>query len=399
MTASLVEPVTSRSRAAVLRYTATATAARIGDAGAGIGVVLLAVDRDGARAGALVGGLLTASLTAPHVLGPWTGRLLDGGRDPRRVLGLACLVYAVALGAGLVVMTAGPVLAAAPALLLAGAAGPLLTGGLSSLVAGLGGDTGRARGVDALTYGVAGTAGPAAVAGLAAVTSPATSLGVVAVVVAAAAPGLLTLPRPATLTTRTGGSSSGIGLLFAGRSLRRVTVVTMAAAAAGGALAVVAVLLAVDLTGSGAAGPWLVVALGAGNLLGAVVVTARPWRGDPVRSGLRVAGVLGLATAVLAVVPTVAVAAAVFAVVGVLTAWWVATTLTARDVLAPPGRRGEVFVAMSGLKVAAGSGGTALAGVLAGWGARPLAFAAGALVLVALGAVSLRATARRPAPG
>ena len=48
---------------------------------------------DGAKAGAL----LAVGLTAPHLLGPWLARRLDGARDGRVVLAAAFGAYGGAL--------------------------------------------------------------------------------------------------------------------------------------------------------------------------------------------------------------------------------------------------------------------------------------------------------------
>ena len=93
--------------------------------------------------------------------------------------------------------------------MLAGACGPLLTGGFSSLTGGLGGCPERARGIDTLTYGVSGVVGPAAVAGLAALTSPAASLLTLAGATLVAALGTRRLPPvrvPAAAPVPGGGS-------------------------------------------------------------------------------------------------------------------------------------------------------------------------------------------------
>jgi hypothetical protein len=76
------------------RYAFAATVARTADAGAAVGVVLLAA---GGAGGVRLGGLLAAALTAPHLLGGRIGRLVDRARDPRRPLAAGCVGYAAAL--------------------------------------------------------------------------------------------------------------------------------------------------------------------------------------------------------------------------------------------------------------------------------------------------------------
>jgi hypothetical protein len=368
MTQSPVRPVTGSS--GLRRYAVAATLARVGDGGAGVGIVLLAVSRMGGR-GALVGGLLVAALMVPHVCGAWLGRVVDRARDVRRPLAAGCAVYAIALAVAVGLLAAGRPWPAGAALLVAGLCGPLLTGGISSLVAGLGGSPERALGIDVITYAVAGSAGPAAVAGIAAALSPLAGLWGVAVLIMLAA-GLIRFlpvaPRPAKLPETPAGRGGAV--LLTVRPLRRVTLTTLAAAATGGVVGVAAVLLAVDLSGDGSRGAWLICALGVGNLVGSLAVLARPLRGDAVRRSLGLAAALGAAYLLVAAAPSFPTAVAAFALVGLLTAPWVTATLDARDEYAPPGRRGQVFVALAGWKIAAASAGSAIMGAAAGLGPR-----------------------------
>ncbi len=250
---------------ALPRYLVAATLARVGDAGAAVGIVLFAVARMG-PGGALVGGLLSAALTVPHICGAWLGRLVDRADDVRRPLAAGCAVYAAALALAVGMLAAGWPWPAGAALLVAGSCGPLLTGGLSSLAAGLGTAPDRAYSIDAITYAVAGTAGPAAVVGLAAAVSPSAGLwGIGALVLLAAALIRFLPPAPPACRHQDRPRGSAGGLLLTVRPLRRVTSTTLATAATGGALGVVAVLLAVDMTGDGTRGGWLICALGGGE--------------------------------------------------------------------------------------------------------------------------------------
>jgi MFS family permease len=380
VTQSPVKPVTNGW--ALRRYVVAATLARLGDGGAGVGVVLLAVSRMGVG-GALVGGLLAAALTVPHVCGGWLGGVVDRAHDVRRPLAAGCALYAVALGSAVGLVVAGWLWIAGVALLVAGLCGPLLTGGLSSLVAGLGAARDRAHGFDAVTYAVAGSAGPAVVAGLAVAVSPAVGLWTVGALVLFAAALIRFLPvAPHDRRPPERPRGSAVALLLTVRPLRRVMLTTLAAAATGGAIAVAAVLLAVDLSGDGSRGAWLICALGLGNLAGSLVVVARPLHGDAVRRSLVFAAALGMGYLLVGAAPSYPAAVAAFAVVGVLTAPWVTATLDARGEHAPPGRRGQVFAAMAGWKIAAASAGSALAGAAAGLGPRPIIVIGAVVTLV-----------------
>jgi len=401
--------------------------ARTADAGSGVGVVLVAAAGGN---GLGLGGLLAAALTAPHLFGARIGRLVDRARDPRRPLASGCVGYALALAAATGALRLGLPVVAGGALVVAGACGPLLTGGFSALTGGLGGSPERARGLDTLTYGVSGVAGPAAVAGLATLTSPASSLLTLAGATVVAAAGTRWLPpvrvgEPAPVPGGLGGpthsasrasiAAGGCGgptrsasrssarasggrraVLLTVRPLRRVTVTTVVTAAVGGMLAVFAVVLAASATGRPADGAWLLGAMGLGNLAGSAALAVRPLTAEPVHASLLLTAALGAGYLLVALASGYALLLGAFAVVGVLTAPWVTASLATRERHAPPGRRGEVFAGMAGWKVAAASGGTALAGLLAAAPARAVVAVAAALVLGSALAMALDRPAAAP---
>src|SRR4051794_41782522 len=109
------------------RYLVAATLARTADAGAPLGLVLLAASAD-VRGAAT--GLLVAGLSAPHVLGPLLARRLDAARDGRGVLASAFVAYGVALAVATGLLASGRPGPAAVAVGGAGARGPPLAGGL-----------------------------------------------------------------------------------------------------------------------------------------------------------------------------------------------------------------------------------------------------------------------------
>ena len=436
------------------RYAFAATVARTADAGAAVGVVLLAA---GGAGGVRLGGLLAAALTAPHLLGGRIGRLVDRARDPRRPLAAGCVGYAAALATATGALRLGLPAVGGGALVVAGACGPLLTGGFSSLTGGLGGCPERARGIDTLTYGVSGVVGPAAVAGLAALTSPAASLLTLAGATLVAAVGTRWLPpvrvstaapvpggrsgptrstapvsevasaaggrggpprsasRVSEVASAAGGrgrpmrsasgrssrssvraSGGGRAVLLTVRPLRRVTVTTVVSAAAGGMLAVLAVVLAAAVTGRPADGAWLLGAMGLGNLVGSAALAVRPLTAEPVRATLVLTAALGVGYLLVALASGYALLLGAFAVVGVLTAPWITASLATRERHAPPGRRAEVFAGMAGWKMAAASAGTALAGLLAAAPARTVVAVAAALVLGSALAMALDRPAATP---
>ncbi|GLY81903.1 MFS transporter [Actinoallomurus iriomotensis] len=397
---AIAERATERRRgraAGLVRYLVAAALVRGADSGASVGLVLLAVDPgtglgDGAPA---AGGVLAAALSAPHLLGPWTARRLERARDARRLLAGAYLLYAAALAAGAVALGRLPLAPAVGAVAVAGCCGPLLTGGLSSrLPAIVGGRAdGRPQGWDALTYSIGGTAGPAVVAGLAALSGPLSAVFGLAGAAAAGAVLTLTLPRgPASGRTRVPdgayGMRAGLRVLTAHAGLRRVTIMTLLSALALGALPVIAALFGPHLSDRPGAGATLTVALGLGNLAGALLVTVFPLRADPDALARRLFTLLAVATALCAAAPAYGFALAGFAFIGVGIATSFTATLAARTRYAPPSAHAQVFVTSAGLKIAVSSAGAALTGIAAGLGGRVLLLLAAAVtasaVLVAL---------------
>jgi len=384
--------------AGLARYLAAATLVRAADAGAVVGLVLLALAPDRrAGAGPAVGGLLAAALTAPHLLGPLIAHRLDRARDGRVLLATSYLLYAVALALGTLTLGRAPVAVPIIAVAVAGACGPLLTGGLSSRLAGIAGPDERgqrrAQGWDAVTYGVGGTAGPALVAALSAVAGAQPALLGLCLAAAIGAGLTLTLPadpsrRPATSEAGEDGTGdqsvtsirAGLALLVSSGPLRRVTTMTMLGALGMGALPLAAVALGSSLVGRAGAGATLTMAVGAGSLAGSLAVTVFPIRGEPDLQARRLFAVLVLVIVGCSLAPTFGFALAGFALIGAANATSFTATLAARSIYSPPSARAQVFVTSAGLKVAMSSVGSVVAGVGigAGLGGRALLLAAGA---------------------
>jgi hypothetical protein len=391
--------VEGRTRAAGLaRYAVAATLVRAADAGAVVGLVLLALEPDRrAAAGATVGGVLVAALTAPHLFGPWLAHRLDQARDGRVLLAASYLLYAAALALGSATVGRAPVGVSILAVAVAGCCGPLLTGGLSSRLAGIAGPgepaQRRAQGWDAVTYGVGGTAGPAVVAAVSALTGSQTALFGLCVAAAIGAGLTMTLPAseagPAPESVP--GVRAGVALLVTSGPLRRVSTMTMLSALGLGALPLAAVALGTSLADRPGAGATLTMAAGAGGLAGSLAVTIFPLRGDPDLLARWLFAVLVAVTLGCSLAPTFVLSLAGFAAIGAANATSFTATLAARSTYAPPSARAQVFVTSAGLKVAMSSAGSALAGVGldAGLGGRTLllvaAATAGAGVLIAIG--------------
>jgi hypothetical protein len=393
---------------ALVRYLSAALLARGADGGAAVGLVLLAVDpATGLGNGAATGGLLAAGLTAPHLLGPWVGRWLDRAHDGRKLLAAAFAGYGTALAAAAILLGHIRLPLVAALIGLAGLCGPLLTGGLSSRLAGIAGARPRAQrraeGWDAVSYGLAGTAGPAAVAGLAALTTPLVAVLTLAAAPVAAAGVTLTLPPTAPATSSPDQAltvRAALRLLASYGPLRRVTVATMLTALSTGGLPLVAVVFGGQLSARPAAGAALAAAFGLGNLAGSLLLTALPLRGEPETLTARYVAIMAVTLGLCAIAPTYLLAMAGFALVGASNAPFFTATLAARSQYSPPQARAQVFVSMAGLKVAMAAAGTAIAGATIGHGPRGLLGVAAAITLLAAATALLdrRITPRQTPP-
>ncbi|MFI9595305.1 MFS transporter [Nonomuraea sp. NPDC052265] len=178
------------------RYMAGVVAARTGDEMSGPALLVAGLAATGSP---LLGASLLAGLTVSAAVGgPLLGVLLDRARRPGRLLAWCLLGYAtglllVAAGVGRVPGTALVALA-----MVTGLAGPALTGGWTGQLSLVSGPDrrrlARATALDAMTYNVAGLAGPAAVGVVAAATSGGTAVLVSVALLLAALPAAWSLP-------------------------------------------------------------------------------------------------------------------------------------------------------------------------------------------------------------
>lgn len=386
-------------RLGVVSYFVSACLARGADAGAIIGIVLLA---NQVAPKTPIGGLLAACLTAPHLAGPFVANILDRSSNRKGVLACAFALYAVALGGAALLLTHHLIPLAAIAATLAGACGPLLTGGLSSQLTTIVPTTGsaqrRAHGLDAFTYGVASTGGPALIAAVAGTAGPmiavlsAAGLAVVATAVLLLLPSAVNARADTTQPVLTVPQS--LALLFHTDSLRRVAVGTALSAMPTGAIPLLALAFALDHHGTAVQGAILVTADGVGTLLGSTIATVRPPGGDPDRviRWWTLAVAIGLVLCALS--PNVLVAAGAFLLTGTVAAIQFAVSLAARANYSPPTARAQIFVTMAGLKVACSALGVALIGLATGVSSIWLLLAGAGVVLIGAAYMAIDALSR-----
>lgn len=148
--------LTAGTASRLARYVAAAAAARIPDAGASVGLVLLVAESGG---GGIDAALFTICLNLPHLAGPVLARQLDRGRDGRPFIAACCTGYGAALASAALSIGRVPLAVSLGFVVAAGVCGPVLTAGLSSqlslMVPRETSVQRRAQGLDALTYGVA----------------------------------------------------------------------------------------------------------------------------------------------------------------------------------------------------------------------------------------------------
>jgi MFS family permease len=348
-----------------------------------------------------IGAALIAVFTAPSVVAaPLIGGSLDAVRSPRRAMLVAALLLA-----GVLALTA--FLGAVPlplvllALFVGGCALPMFLGGLSSFVPDvMPGDIARGYAMDALSYNIAGVAGPAVVAAASGLVSPQGALLALVVLTLLGGLALQVLPahghgasaRPGDLLR---GIAAGTRHMATHPPLARATTAGAISQIGGGATPVVAVALALALGADAGAGGWLLTGFAIGGIVGAALAPSPPvarWLATvpphvTMAAGLAATGVFTLAAAVT---PGYALTLAAFVLAGLPVAPTVAAMLRIRQEESPEQVRAQVFTVGAGLRVAASALGAALVG---------LATHLPAALLIALVAVPWLASALVLVPG
>lgn len=378
---------TNRSVGALARYVFAATLVRSADGGAVVAIILLAHT---AGHPGWVSGLLGASITAPHLLGPFIARRLDTANDGRKVIAVSAVAHGALLGAAAVLLPVTWVIVPAVLLGVAGLFGPMLTGGVSSRLPSIAGPSQksqrRAQSWDVASYGISGTLGPAVVAWTSAATGPVEATLILAAAAIIGAVAVMALPRQAPVADPGAVPSPTHTLVTIWRSgpLRRTLGLTIVIAFSVAALPIYAVAIAPSFGGAALAGT-LVAGYGIGSLAGSALLMVRPLKGDADKLTAVLAGMFAVALAFVLPPSSLIPALIAFTIAGAANALFFAATLAARSEYAPFEARGQVFIWVGALKIAAGSAGTATAGTLIGgptW--LPVVTAAGLSAVAAL---------------
>ncbi|MGP3933792.1 MFS transporter [Nonomuraea sp. KM88] len=415
------------------RYMGGAVAARTGDEMSGPALLVTGLAVTGSP---LLASWLLAGLTVSAAVGgPLLGVLLDRARRPGRLL--ACCLSGYAAGLLLVLSGLGRVPDAAliGVAVATGLLGPALAGGWTAQLPLVAGPErlGRATALDAMTYNVAGLAGPAVVGVLAAVGGATMAVPACAALLIVALPVAWTLPpRPDTsFAGRSAGTGrcgrKGVGRQRGGRSVRAELIAGFAAIArnprlrgatagsmiscAGLAMLVVAVpVLGVRLTGESGHGALLLsVTAACGLATNALLATRAPAGAgngartacdpagaggearaarDPVRwwDGVLVWGtaVLGAGMVLAAVAQSFWIAVVAAAVAGAGEGPQLTALFSVRHREAPARLRSQVFTTAASLKITSYALGSAMAGPLASYSPGAALLAGAALQAVAV---------------
>lgn len=372
---------------ALARYVFAATLVRSADGGAVVAIVLLANDQGFPG---WISGMLGASITAPHLLGPFIARRLDTARDGRKVIAVSALAHGFLLGAAALLLPVTWAVVPAVLLIVSGLFGPMLTGGISSRLPSIAGPSQtsqrRAQSWDVASYGVSGTLGPAAVAWITGLINPMAATLILAAAAILGAGAVLVLPKQDPVANFGAVPSPGRTLvtIWSSGPLRRTLGLTVVVAFSVAALPIYAVAVAPSLGGAAVAGT-LVAGYGVGNLVGSALLMIRPLKGEADKLTGILAAFVAIALAVVIPMPNLVSALTAFTVAGVVNALFFAATLAARSEYSPAESRGQVFIWVGALKIAAASAGTAIAGALMGgiiW--VPVAAVAAASAIAAL---------------
>lgn len=377
---------------ALPRYLTGAVLVRLGDEGARVALVLLALEKAASPA---LGGQLVAALMVPHVVAaPLAGALADRVRRRRLFHATALVLYGIALAGCALLVGRAP--AAVPLLVavLGGCVAPLVTGGLTSLLGEVVEPARRQRAfaLDSTTYNLAGICGPALVAALAVVSGAVIamlSLAVAAVVSGVLLAGLPLADRRDAPPKRP-NLTGGVMALWRSKPLRAVTFASSVGQLGIGALPLAATALAAH-HGNTAAGGALISAFAAGALAGSLIYAQKPvGTSRPDRVVLVSLFATAIPFAVVPLVPGTVPAAALFAAAGFFTGPAFSALLVIRDREAPTEVRAQVFTIGAGVKSAAAGLGAVAAGAIANGTPLVLGVAACHVLAVVCGALVLR---------
>ncbi|MCT2594034.1 MFS transporter [Streptomyces sp. N2-109] len=396
-----------KKRYAFWSYAAGAAVARTGDEMSGPALLLAGLAATGSAASAST--LLAGLTAAAAVGGPVFGVLLDRSAAPGRLLAGALGLYAAALAVILVGLGRLPLGVTALLAVSAGLLGPALSGGWTSQLprvvtpdeVDLSGHRTpglpRANAIDAMTFHLAGLAGPALAGAVAACAGASAGLAVASALICLALPAAWVLPAARTpadggprvrraprATSAAADLAAGFRVLRRSVPLARATVTSVISCAAGGMLAVCAPLLGERVLGAAGHGTALLAGVAGAALAANALLARHPGLLRP--DTLVWCSVLVLAAALMlaATVRPVPLACAVV-LAGIGEGLLLAALFAVRYREVPARLRGQIFTTGASLKITGFACGAGVAGSVTAWSLPgTLLIAAGLQVLAAL---------------
>lgn len=381
-------------------YLVGALLARTGDEMAGPALLLAAFTLTGSATGA--SSLLAAVTVSAAIGGPVLGALLDRSPRPGRLLAGALALYAAGLTVALGGLGRVPVAVTLLVAVVTGLLGPALSGGWTAQLPRTvpAARLPRANALDAMTFGVAGLAGPVLAGGAAEALGAPTAVVVSAVFIAAAAPAAWRLPPVSGPTARsqaapvTGIVTSGVRAIAGSRPLARATLTSVLSCAAQGMMVACLPLLGERAAGGAGFGAALLSCAALSALLANAVLARHPHAIAP-DTVLWAAPLLQAAALALAATGGPVALVMAVTVMGLAEGPQLTALFAVRHREAPERLRAQVFTTGSSLKITGFAVGAAVAGALAD------RFLPGAL-LIAAATAALAAPARfavRPGGG
>jgi MFS family permease len=317
---------------------------------------------------AQVAGFTVAAAMLPTVVtGPVVGVWLDRSRHRRAVFLASSLMLATTMGAFLAAGDRTPSWVLVALGFVAGLPSPVRTGGFSGLIPTVVPEPilPQAYGLEAVSYNIAGIAGPALAGAIAGAVGSAWAIGATAVMALLSVAVIARVPiepvegdAPRFLPAL----RAGLSLLWRVRPLRTVTVSTTVGQLWFGLLVVAFPLLAHELHHARAAGGLLFSVFAVGALVGSMVYSRVAARVSEEPAALIGFCLFAGALAGIAAAPTLELALVAAGVAGLFDGPLLAATLNLRQRHAPEWLRTQVFTTAASLKIGAFAVGSALAG-------------------------------------
>lgn len=384
--------IIKETRYNLTHYLFGALPARLGDEMSGQTILLVALAATGTIR---LGSTLLAGLTISAALGgPLLGTLLDRSHHPGKILAITLGLYAVGLGCIAITLGHVPMWMSIAIALAVGFLMPSISGGWSSRLKSFVTDEHmtRASAIDAMTFNIAGLAGPA-LAGLVAAWFGANWAVVVLVaLLVAALPIALLLPKHPLhddvkkvvhATSFRHDVISGFKVIVKNKKLLRITLTSVISYMGIGMLWVVYPLVGSELFGKSGYGGVLASILSVGALIATMVYAKWPTKHSPDNVAFATTLILATAMAILAFANNEFVALVAMLIAGIADGPQLAAIFAVRHREAPERLRSQVFTTGASLKITAAAIGVGLAGQLASGSLRMTILVAFAVQMIA----------------